>query len=392
MTSANEQLGVIFKTIRILFRIFGMKSEQAYNYVKDKVGPKLNIYKRILSWLLLIGVISLVAFLISVVSGIRIAISLSGAIVIISTLTLLVLGAPIGILVECLWGGVKGSASKYAAFFKSVAIVQLCCLLFAWLIPFHNKPEWIFPFVIAALILGLMGSHIFRKAVIVFIASVILLFLLRGFFFPQSSSGILDLIPWIDKKASDYLTRVSVHSNPTGASVYAGLDYKGNTPRVQLSRHELAQGVLILLSGHKPIIVDGSGIEKDILKVKLERGTLEKTGKSLLINEARLNGVNSILQNLGFTIDEDESSRDLYRQACKSKLSKRVMYAWLNQASGIDSVIEIKEKVIRLADISNFGYDDIGKSFSGTNIARRTHIIKTTDFLTGTVQVIEHEP
>ncbi|MBT9171615.1 MAG: hypothetical protein DDT18_02003 [Actinobacteria bacterium] len=106
--------------------------------------------------------------------------------------------SPIGILIESLTGGIKGSGQRYIKWVSGILLIGLCISLFASLIPIKENLSELPLLIVAAIILSLLNVWFFRRKVIASIVSVIFIALILSFYFPTTFETLKEKIRGID--------------------------------------------------------------------------------------------------------------------------------------------------------------------------------------------------
>lgn len=437
MKSRDEQMGIIIKTIGLLFSLIGVKTQEAVQLLSEKVAPKISLYKNSLIILILSTLILPVIFIMVVLYGSSDMTALVGSISFVLTLCLLLLISPFGILAEVVFGGMHGSATRYADIGKKILLVELCVVLFAWIVPIKNNPGYVFPLIVTAVVLGALGAHIFSRKVIIIVLTIVFLFILRAFFFPESSKELLKFIPWMDQKVKESVSDFTapgglspgqkvkdsvthrttsstpsspspgrkgrendphfpLASNPSGCKVYVGGHDRGSTPDLQVSKSDIDRGTVVMKPGYKPRIISSTDIKDGKINIHLEPGNMERTHKAVVIANTDNGDVYRYIQDkLGYSIDGSKDKKDLVKKSMRENVNENVLFAVLNAREGIDALIEVNENIRNISTKQgSFGYEDIGRSFGNIKLAQRVVNIKVTDFVTGKINTykIEYDP
>ncbi len=173
----------ISKTIKLLFQTLGLGTK----VVVEEVKPYAKLYTKGLLWLSMIAVLSPIPFLIiGITLDLRWLIALTGIWWALWTFLLLLMALPIGILIESLTGGIKGSGQRYIKLVTGILIVGLCISLFTSIIPVKANLAMLPLLIVAAIILGLLNAWLFSRKVITPLVSIIFIALLLSFFFPST--------------------------------------------------------------------------------------------------------------------------------------------------------------------------------------------------------------
>lgn len=127
----------------------------------------------------------------------------------LATLLLLVVALPLGILIEALVHGPKGSGDRYVKLALGILLAELTFTLFRSVVPINQNPGAIPIVVLAAAILGILGAMglktPFTKKMIGGMATTVLVTSTLSFFFPQSFTVLKTLRGKIDKEAATLL-------------------------------------------------------------------------------------------------------------------------------------------------------------------------------------------
>lgn len=171
----------ISKTIRLLYEtiLFGAKE------AGKKAKPYATLYIKGLLFLALIVIFSPIPFLIiGILGDWRWLIALIGLWWAFWTFLLLLAASPIGILIEGLTGGLKGTGQRYVKRISGILLAGLCISLFASLIPIKANLDKLPQLIVAVTILGILNVWIFSRKVIAFLLSIIFIALILSFYFP----------------------------------------------------------------------------------------------------------------------------------------------------------------------------------------------------------------
>lgn len=175
----------ISKTIRLLYETirFGAKE------TGEKAKPYAKLYIKGLLLIALIAIFSPIPFLtIGIIEDWRWLIALTGMWWALWTFLLLIAASPIGILIESLTRGVKGSGQRYIKRASGISLVPLCISLFASIIPIKANLAMLPLLILSAIILGILNVWFFSRKVITFIVSIIFITLTLSFIFPATFS------------------------------------------------------------------------------------------------------------------------------------------------------------------------------------------------------------
>jgi hypothetical protein len=185
----------ISKAIKLLFETLILGAKVAV----EKAKPYANLYIKGLIWLILIAILSPIPFLIiGIIADWKWLIALTGIWWALWTFLLMLMALPIGILIESLTGGIKGSGQRYIKLVTGILIIGLCISLFASIIPVKENFAMFPLLIVAAIILGLLNAWLFSRKVITPLVSIIFIALLLSFFFPTTFKILGDKISGID--------------------------------------------------------------------------------------------------------------------------------------------------------------------------------------------------
>jgi len=115
--------------------------------------------------------------------------------------------SPLGILIEAITGGIKGSATRYVSLVKNALYVELAVTLLVAVLPIRNNLAAIPVIIVAAAVLLLLGNTGMFKKVITKVALATVVFLTLSFIFP-----------WIPSAAKKGMDKVNV----TAGNVISG--------------------------------------------------------------------------------------------------------------------------------------------------------------------------
>jgi hypothetical protein len=173
----------ISKTIKLLFQTLGFGTK----VVVEELKPYAKLYIKGLLLLTFIAIVSPIPFLIiGIIGDWKWLIALTGIWWALWTFLLLLMALPIGILVESLTGGIKGSGQRYIKLVTGILLVELCISLFAAIIPVKANLSMFPLLIVAAIILGLLNAWLFSRKIVTSLVSVIFIALLLSFFFPTA--------------------------------------------------------------------------------------------------------------------------------------------------------------------------------------------------------------
>jgi len=185
----------ISKTIKLLFQTLGLGTE----VIVKEVKPYAKLYTKGLLWLAMIAVLSPIPFLIiGITLDLRWLIALTGIWWALWAFLLLIMALPIGILIESLTDGIKGSGHRYIKRVGGILLVGLCISLFASLFPVKENLSTLPFLVLAAIILGILNVWFFSRKVISFLVSIIFIVLILSFYFPTTFKILGENISGID--------------------------------------------------------------------------------------------------------------------------------------------------------------------------------------------------
>lgn len=183
-----KAIGLLFDTLRLGAKVAG-----------NKAKPYANLYIKGLLFLALIAILSPIPFLIiGIIGDWRWLIALTGLWWAFWTIILLLAASPIGILIESLTGGIKGSGQRYIKWVSGILVVGLCISLFASLIPVKANLSMLPLLIVAAVILGILNVWMFSRKVIAPLVSIIFIALILSFFFPTTFETLGEKISDID--------------------------------------------------------------------------------------------------------------------------------------------------------------------------------------------------
>ncbi|MEO0266391.1 MAG: hypothetical protein ABIM43_07300 [candidate division WOR-3 bacterium] len=246
----------MLKTIRLLSEVllvtYHSGPELAAKKAKERVGPYIRMYLKGLVFWALIAILSPIPFLIlGIIGGWRWLSALSGILWAVWAFFLLVWALPIGVLIEILTGGIKGSGQRYIRWVSGVIVVGLCISLYASIVPIKANLPMFFVLIVGSLILGILNAWIFSRKVITTVVSIIFVLLTLSFFFPMSFETLGEKISEIDVSTAEperlYITQDSIER---GEIKFFRPDGK---PRVWYYRTEDGKFELFNRKGSHPI-------------------------------------------------------------------------------------------------------------------------------------------
>ncbi|MGQ9571259.1 MAG: hypothetical protein ACUVUQ_10585 [Thermodesulfovibrionales bacterium] len=235
------------KTIRLLYETIRFGAEET-----AKKAKPASFYIKGLFLLFLSAIIfPLFVLILCIISGWRWLGALSGILWTVLAFFLLVWALPIGILIEILTGGIKGSGQRYIRWASGVIVVGLCISLYASIVPIKANLLMFFVIIVGSLILGILNAWIFSRKVITTVVSIIFVFLTLSFLFPMSFETLGEKISEIDVSTAEperlYITQDSIEK---GEIKFFRPDGK---PRVWYYRTEDGKFELFNRKGHHPI-------------------------------------------------------------------------------------------------------------------------------------------
>jgi hypothetical protein len=244
---------------------------------------------------------------------------------------LFLFASPVDVLAKSLF---KGGTAISADYFRNVLTVELCVILSAWIIPLQYSPStllpvvagallfgligvlilsrkiiavplvitclflvqcyvipgscpnigyWImtmkdslseqYPALIAVLIVGLLVALFFNKKAIGIAVTIMVVFLVYCYIFPQHVPIIGDKVKRIESNLTEKIERDVLFSKslmiitiPAGADVYINGQYN-----VEISEQNLKKSVTLKMPSYKQRIVEPSDIRDDKIFIRLER-------------------------------------------------------------------------------------------------------------------------
>jgi hypothetical protein len=185
----------ILKAIGLLFDTLRFGAEEAVK----KAKPYANLYIKGLILLALISILSPIPFLIiAIIGDWRWLIALTGLWWALWAFLLLVAAVPIGILIESLTGGIKGSGQRYIKLISGILLIGLCISLFGSVIPIKANLSMFPLLIVAAVILGILNIWMFSRKVIAPLVSIIFIALILSFYLPTTFETLGEKISDMD--------------------------------------------------------------------------------------------------------------------------------------------------------------------------------------------------
>lgn len=241
----------ILKTIRLIYEtiLFGAKEGG------EKIKPYATLYIKGLLFLALIVIFSPIPFLIiGILGDWRWLIALTGLWWAFWTFLLLLASSPIGILIESLIGGIKGSGQRFVKWVSGILLTGLGISLFASIIPIRTNLAMLPMLIVAAIILGILNVWLFSRKVITPLVSIIFITLILSFFFPTTFETLGKKISDIDISVREpkrlYITYESLEK---GEAKFFDPDGR---PKVWYYRGEDGRFELFNRKGRHPIFGD----------------------------------------------------------------------------------------------------------------------------------------
>jgi hypothetical protein len=188
-------IGKIFKTIKLLYETILYGAEE----IGKKAKPYASFYIKGLVLLFLVAFIfPLFVLVLGIIVDSRWLTASAGILWALLAFLLLLMASPIGILIEILIGGIKGSGQRYIRFASGAIVAGLCISLYASIVPIKANLPMFFLLIVASLILGILNGWIFSRKVITTVVSIIFILLTLSFFFPKSFENLGEKISEID--------------------------------------------------------------------------------------------------------------------------------------------------------------------------------------------------
>lgn len=185
----------ILKAIGLLFDTLRFGAEEAVK----KAKPFAKSYIKGLLWLAMIALLSPIPFLIiAIIADWRWLIAVTGLWWALWAFLLSIAAVPIGILIESLTGGIKGSGQRYIKMVSGILLIGLCISLFGSLIPIKANLSMFPLLIVAAIILGILNIWMFSRKVIAPLVSIIFIALILSFFLPTTFETLGEKISDID--------------------------------------------------------------------------------------------------------------------------------------------------------------------------------------------------
>lgn len=165
-----------------------------------ELAKKLSqLYLKGLVWLFTLAVLApLPFFVIAVIWDIRWLIGVSGIIWAIFLVALLVFASPIGVLIETVINGVKGSGLRYVKAAGGLLLFELCFSFFGSILPISQNLSMLPLLILGAIILSLVNAWIFRKEIVGLVVGTIFIGVILSFYFPRFFSNIGEDIANLD--------------------------------------------------------------------------------------------------------------------------------------------------------------------------------------------------
>lgn len=191
-------INAIWDIIQILIGELADVSRRAAFMARPQLRPGVPLteqdvamYLSALARLLLYVVIfPIPILLLGLIGGTGWVVSTVGIFWALCTMTLLLLAAPLGVLLEVLLKGVKGSGARYVQLILGIFLVELTFTFFVSVVPIQNNLTALPVLIIGCGILGVLGAMgtktAFTKKAISFTVGIVLTVFLFSFFFPQT--------------------------------------------------------------------------------------------------------------------------------------------------------------------------------------------------------------
>lgn len=247
----RQMIEKIPKTIRLLYETILFGAEET----GKKAKPYASFYiKGLLMLALITFIFPLFVLILGIIGDWRWLRASAGILYALLAFLLSLMASPIGILIESLTGGIKGSGQRYIKWASGVIVTGLCVSLFTSIIPVKANLPMFFILIVASLILGILNAWIFSRKVITALVSIIFIALILSFYFPITFETLGEKISEIDVSTGEperiYITQNSLER---GEIKFFRPDGK---PRVWYHRTEDGRYELFNRKGYHPIFKD----------------------------------------------------------------------------------------------------------------------------------------
>lgn len=205
----------ILRTLQLLFDLImtGVADvTQVLTLINTHNKTRMEIYGAGLKRMAIIAILLPIPLLIvSVITRIYWLTAWVGIFWAITSVLLLLLITPIGLLIEVVSGGVKGSGTRYINFVLGILLSELCITIFLVIVPIKNNYAVLPILIILAAILGIIGAigannSIFTKRLITTLATLLFIVLILSLFFPNLSRYTAIKAGKIDPEITKLLT------------------------------------------------------------------------------------------------------------------------------------------------------------------------------------------
>lgn len=185
----------ILKTIRLLFDTCRFGAETALKKAKRPA----QYYIKGLIVLALVSIFPpFLLLIIGILCGWNWLTALTGLWWAFCSFLLLLAVSPIGLLIETLTSGVKGSGQRYIKRASNIFLGGLCVSLFASLIPVKTNISMLPLLILSAIIPAVLNVWFFKRKIIAPIVSVIFIAIILSFFFPSGFESIKEKVGNMD--------------------------------------------------------------------------------------------------------------------------------------------------------------------------------------------------
>ena len=176
------------KSVELLLRTIFLGAEKA----AEKAMGFAELYIKGLALLALISIVLPIPFLVwGISTGQRLVTSLTGLYWFICAALVFAVGTPLGIVLESVAGGPKGSYIRYQKFFVGIFTTGLYVSMLFSIIPIATNLANFPLLIIVLLILGMLGGWVFKRWLIILVASLVFVALLFTFMFPAPYESLI---------------------------------------------------------------------------------------------------------------------------------------------------------------------------------------------------------
>ena len=191
-------LKAIGKSLELLMRTIFLGAEKA----AEKAVGYAELYIKGLAFLGFLSIVFPIPFLIwGVSTGQRVITSLTGLYWFMCVALVFAIGTPLGVVLETIGGGPKGSYLRYRQFFAGLFSTGLFVSMLFSIIPIAANLTYFPLFLIVLLILGMLNGRAFKRWVINFVTIIVFIVLLFTFMLPATYESLIVKLDAVNRPA-----------------------------------------------------------------------------------------------------------------------------------------------------------------------------------------------